>query len=296
MMGRVTMQTMAATAHRNLESSSAKLAQAQQSALDLKKFANISDNPTAAADAMAVRAQQAASEQYGRNISDGTNWLATADSAMASVTTLLQRAKDLSLQGANGATTPAGRDAIAKEIESIRAELLTQANTKYLGRTIFAGNSNQGAAFTDNPLSYTGDPNSSVERRISSGAAVRVDADGAAIFGTTEGNSVFGLLSRIADALRAPGGDVSAELGAMDKAVSGAIDARAELGTRQAQLLRAQTANTNGAVDLENQRSSIEDLDLGRAILDVKTQELAYQAALSVTAKVLQPTLMDFLR
>jgi len=296
MMGRVTLQTMAAAAHRNLESSSAKLAQAQQSAMDLKKYANVSDNPSAAADSLAVRAQQAASAQYARNISDGTNWLATADSAMASVTTLLQRAQDLTLQGANGATTPAGREAIATELESIRAELLTQANTKYLGRSIFAGNSNQGAAFTDNPLNYTGDPSVTVERRISSGAQVRVDADGAAIFGTTDGDPVFTLLSNIAGALRTPGGDVTGHLGALDKAVNRAIDGRAELGTRQAQLLRAQKTNVDGAVDLENQRSSIEDLDLGKAILDVKTQELAYQAALSITAKVLQPTLMDFLR
>ncbi|ALE93442.1 hypothetical protein AOC05_15805 [Arthrobacter alpinus] len=296
MMGRVTMQTMAAAAHRNLESSSAKLAQAQQSALDLKKFPNISDNPAAAADSLAVRAQQAASAQYARNIADGTNWLAAADSAMAGVTTLLQKAKDLVLQGSNGATTQAGREAIATELESIRAELLTQANTQYLGRSIFAGNTNQGVAYTGDPLAYTGNPDSTVERRISSGAAVRVDADGAAIFGTTDGDPVFELLSKIADALRAPGGDVAGQLGAMDTAVNRAIDGRAELGTRHAQLLRAQATNVNTAVDLENQRSSIEDLDLGRAILDVKTQELAYQAALSVTAKVLQPTLMDFLR
>src|SRR6185312_13149978 len=112
---------------------------------------------------------------------------------------------------------------------------------------------------------------------------------------TNEGDSVFGLLSRVAGLLR-NGGDVAATLGEMDKAIQTTIDGRSELGTRHAQLLRAQAANTNSSVDLENQRSSIEDLDLGRAILDLKSQELAYQAALGVTAKVLQPTLMDFLR
>ncbi len=47
---------------------------------------------------------------------------------------------------------------------------------------------------------------------------------------------------------------------------------------------------------LEAQRSSVEDLDLATVILDLQVQEVNYQSALAVTARVLQPTLMDFLR
>ena len=47
---------------------------------------------------------------------------------------------------------------------------------------------------------------------------------------------------------------------------------------------------------LEAQRSGIEDVDLAQAALSLKLQEVSYQAALSVTSKVLQHTLMDFLR
>jgi flagellar hook-associated protein 3 FlgL len=303
MITRVTMQTMAATAQRNLQSSSAKLAGLQQSAMDLKKFSSVSDDPAAAADAMAVRAQQTAAAQYGRNISDGAAWLATADNALAGATTLLQNAKDLTMQGANGAINAEGRKAIAVQLESIRADLLSKANTQYMGRTIFAGNSSAGAAFENGPLPidpvvYTGG-SGSVDRRISANTTIRVDADGAAIFGRDntdgKGDSVFGLLKTIADALRT-GGDVAAHIDAMDTALSTVINGRSEVGARHAHLLRAQEANANAVVDLENQRSGIEDLDLAKAILDVKSQELAYQAALGVTAKVLQPTLMDFLR
>ncbi|NVM96244.1 flagellar hook-associated protein FlgL [Arthrobacter wenxiniae] len=296
MMTRVTMQTMAAAAQRNLQASSAKLAQLQQSATDLKTFSNVSDNPAAAADAMAVRAQQAAAAQYGRNISDGSAWLTTADNALASATTLLQNAKDLTLQGANGAINQDGRDAIAAQLDSIGKDLLSKANTQYMGRSIFAGNSSAGAAYTDgNPPVYNGDA-STVERRISPNTTIQVDANGAAIFGPDKnGDSVFGLLKTIADTLRG-GGDVSAHIDAMDKALSTVINGSAEVGARHAQLLRAQDANANAVVDLENQRSGIEDLDLSKAYLDVKTQEVSYQAALGVTAKVLQPTLMDFLR
>ncbi len=300
MITRVTMQTMSAAAQRNLQSSSTKLAQLQQAATDLKKFSNVSDDPAAAANALAVRAQQTAAAQYGRNISDGAAWLATADNALAGATALLQNAKDLTLQGANGAINQQGREAIAAQLDSIGADLLTKANTQYMGRSIFAGNSSHGAAFKNEPLPtdplvYKGD-GSTVERRISPNTTIQVDANGAEIFGPDkDGASVFGLLKTIADALRA-GGDVSAHIDAMDEVLNTVINGRSEVGARHATLLRAQEANAIAVVDLENQRSGIEDLDLAKAFLDVKSQELAYQAALSVTAKVLQPTLMDFLR
>jgi flagellar hook-associated protein 3 FlgL len=48
-----------------------------------------------------------------------------------------------------------------------------------------------------------------------------------------------------------------------------------------------------GAV--ESRRASIEDVDLGKVILELKTQEMAYQTALAVTSRALQPSLMSFL-
>ena len=49
-------------------------------------------------------------------------------------------------------------------------------------------------------------------------------------------------------------------------------------------------------IDLKASLSDVEDIDYAQAIIEVKSQEMAFQAALSVTAKVIQPTLLDFLR
>lgn len=48
--------------------------------------------------------------------------------------------------------------------------------------------------------------------------------------------------------------------------------------------------------NLEAQRAGIEDMDVGEIVIKLKQQEVTYQAALAVTARTLQPTLMDFLR
>ena len=294
MLARVTLQTTAAAAQRGIQDNAAKLAEAQLKATTLQKNSRLSDDPAAAATSMAVRAAQAQAAQHGRNIDNGDAWLTMVNSSLDTSVSLLQRVQALTIQGANGTMSPLAKKAIAEELDLIRGELLGQANTKFLGRTIFAGNSDEGVAFNGDPLQFTGAADSTVQRRVSSGTEVRVDADGAAIF-VNGATSVFELIANIATDLRA-GTDISPSLGAVNTALDTVIGERSVVGARHAELLRAKDTNANAQVDLEAQRSGVEDLDLGRAILDLKTQELAYQASLSVTAKVLQRTLMDFLR
>lgn len=304
MLGRVTLSTNSAAAQRGMQANAAKLAEAQLKATTLQKNTRLSDDPAAAADSMAVRAAQAQADQHERNITNGDGWLTTINSALNSSVTLLQRVQYLTLQGANGSNSPDAKEAIAVELDALRSDLLTQANAKYLGRTVFAGNSDAGVAFEDgNPPAFTGIisapgvpdvPDLPVQRRISSEATIRVDSDGAAVFGTGT-DSVFAMISQIAADLRS-GADVSASIGTVNTALDRVIGQRSEAGARHAELLRARDTIANGIVDLEAQRAGIEDLDLGKAILDLKTQELAYQATLGVTAKVLSTSLMDYLR
>jgi flagellar hook-associated protein 3 FlgL len=139
-----------------------------------------------------------------------------------------------------------------------------------------------------------------VDRRIGAEMTVRVDAEGEKVFGSDPadgngGNSVFALLDSMIAKLNDTG-SVSEDLNAIDARLNTVINARAEVGTRHAQILKAQETNLDEAVSLEARRSGIEDPDIGKVILDLKMQEVAYQAALQVTARVLQPTLMDFLR
>ena len=185
MITRVTTQTMMNSSLRNLQTSSSELARLQDQAGSRKAITRPSDDPSATANALAVRAAINSNKQYERNINDGNGWLTTADSALASVTELMKKAKDLTVQGANdGALSPLAKEAIAVQLESIRDELLAKANTTYLGRSVFAGTSDAAQAFGSGPgYAYTGGQGT-VERRISDGSTVRVDVDGAQVFGT----------------------------------------------------------------------------------------------------------------
>ena len=292
MINRITNQGLAVAAQRNLQLSLSTLSRLQETASSLKRIGVPSDDPTGTADSLRVRSQQNAVSQFSRNISDGNAWLTTVDTALGQTGDIMKRVRDLTVQGANdGALSPAQKEAVAVELESLRAELLTTANSKYMGRTVFAGNSDAGVAFNDD-LSFTG-LGSAVERRINATTTIRVDADGAATFGEGD-DSVFALVDNIISDLRA-GVNVGARLTEIDDRVATIAGQRGAVGARQAQVLKSQGANMSETVSLEAQRAEIEDVDLGKAILDLKAQEVSYQAALAVTARALQPSLMDFL-
>ena len=49
-------------------------------------------------------------------------------------------------------------------------------------------------------------------------------------------------------------------------------------------------------IDTQAALSEVENVDIAKAIVDLQLQEVAYQAALGATARVIQPSLLDFLR
>lgn len=301
MLGRVTQQTVQASSLRNLQSNLSRMAALQAQMSSGTKLSLPSDDPSATSDVMRLNASSRQLDQFGRNASDGTSWLTTIDTALSSTTTALQRARDLTVQGGNGAYGATSRQALATEIAGIRDDLLKQANTTFLGRTVFAGTSNTGAAYTvgtdasGNPTyTFNGVAGSSVQRQVGADTQVRVDSDGAAVFGNGS-SSVFATLDSIAATLNA-GGDPTSQLADLDKHLNAVTNEAASVGSRQ-RVLDASTADlTSASQTVKMQTSGLQDIDLAEVIMQLKSQEVAYQGALGATGRVLQPTLMDFLK
>ena len=294
MLTRVTNQTLMMSAQQNLAANKTDLARLQDQAADLKAIRRPSDNPSGTASSLQVRGQQAAASQYERNIGNGRGWLASIDTALSHATDILRRVKDLTLQGSSGTVSATGREGIALELEGLRKDLLGQANASFMGRNVFAGNTNAGSAFTDTAPPVFNGTGSSVTRRVADGTTVRVDADGATVFGVGPG-SAFDLIDTIVSDLRS-GADPKPNLAAIDQRVHTILTQHAEVGSRDAQILRAQEVNMQQQGALEAQRTEIEDVDRGKAFLELQLQQTNYSAALAVTAKVLPQSLMDFLR
>ena len=294
MIGRVTSHTIFSDNARNLQTAIANLSSAQNTATTQAKLNLPSDDPSAVASALQVRGALKAVDQYGRNISDANGWLTSADNALSQTYSMLKSVRDSVIQGANGSMSQSARNDIARQLESIRDALLGQANTSYLGRSIFAGSSDAGQAYSSAGYAFSGAAGSSVNRRVGDGQSVRVDVDGSAVYGNGPA-SMFSDLDTIISDLRTSG-NISADISLVDARMLAVSTAQSQVGSQLSAVQNAQTANANQLAILQGKKSDLENVDTGQSILNLTMMNNVYSASLMVTAKSLQTSLMDFLR
>lgn len=292
---RITQTMMNRHSLDSLQTSLGRLSRLQEQLSTGRVLNRPSDSPTDTTSAMRIRSSLADVKQYGRNASDGNGWLSIIDSALTSANDQVMRARDLALQGANeGVAGQTVRDSLAAEVDQIREGLITTANSDYLGRPVFGGVTAGPAAY-DATGTYVGTPGT-VNRTVAEGTLVRVDVDGGTAFGPA-GSSVFDHLSALATALR--GGDqatISASIAALDADRDRITTTQTEVGSRQNRVEAAIQAASDGELRLSTSLSNVESADLPKVVVDLQMQQVAYQAALGATARVMQPSLMDFLR
>lgn len=296
---RVTQNLMTRRSLESLQTGLSRLSRTQEQLSTGRILNRPSDSPTDTTAAMRIRSSIGDQQQYARNAEDGLGWLGQIDTTLTGMSDQLRRARDLALQGANdGAVAQAARDALATEVEQIREGLLSSANTTYLGRPVFGGVTAGSVAYVEQPdgtVAYAGTPGA-VNRTVGVGIVVDVQLGGPDVFGANPA-SVFDDLDALALALRA--GDtagVQTSIGALNGAMDRLTSDLADVGTRYGRLERAAQAANDTVLSLSTSLSEIENTDLPRAMVDLQLQEVAYQAALASTARVLQPSLVDFLR
>ncbi len=246
--------------------------------------------------ALELRARLRAHEQERRNIEDGQRWVDLADLELQSAVDQMHRVRELAIRGANS-TNAADRVAIASEVAAIRDGLLSIANTRQQGRGIFAGFATGDAVTKVGGVwTYTGDAGA-VMRRISDDLEVQVNVIAADAFGFAAGNDVFTLLDDLETALLtddAVGIDTSISDVAL--ATDTLLESLATLGSAGR---RIEDASLEVLADIELVRgeiSTIEDVDLSEALLELSLNETAYQAAMTAFTRASQSSLVDFLR
>jgi flagellar hook-associated protein 3 FlgL len=292
---RVTTNSITTQVLANLQRNIARGGQLQEQLSSGKAINRPSDSPTGTVASMQLRGDQRAMERYSRNADDGIAWLSAVDTTLTGALTQVNRVRDLTLQGlSSGSTSPESRSALAAEIDSIRQGLIATANAKYLDRPVFGGTTAGGVAY-DGAGTYVGD-SGQVTRTVGNNVKVRVDTSGEEAFGTGV-NQLFTVLQGISDSLRANDtAAVGTEMTKLDLTADGMKTTLADVGARYNRVSQMQETAVDRILTLKTQRSDIEDVDLAQAIMEMQLQETAYQAALAATAKVIQPSLMDFLR
>lgn len=312
---RVTQSMLSSNMLRNLNTSYGKMSKLQEQMNSGKVINRPSDDPVIAVKGMGYRVDLDKNEQYQRNMREAHTWLDSTDESLDQVGSTLHRIKELIIQAANDTNTTEDRQKISTEIAQIKEQLRDIANTKVGESYIFSGTHTNSPLYTKDPL--TTNPTTGQNVAITTtGAAKPIEVnvfDGISMPINIRGDEYFkevdDFMARIESILQSPATSekISSELGvtvtngagtvlALDGIYEKTLTLRAGVGARQNRVELMENRLEMQEVNVTKQLSLNEDTDYAKAITDMATTESIHQAALSVGAKIIQQTLVDFIR
>lgn len=300
-MNRITQDQLTTTTLARLQQRLEEVGEANATVASGKQVRRPSDDPAQANRAMVLRADESARRQQQRNAEDAASRLELTDSTLQSIGDRLHRVRDLAAQGVRGDADDREREAIAAEMDELGEELVSLANRSHAGRPLFAGFGDGPAVEPDGAGGFDFHPKGGGERitrAIGPNDEVEINRTAAEIFGAAGGGEdTLALVDRVAGHLRA--GDLDAASAALDD-LDGARETlnahRSALGVAHNRVENAIDQAERDLIAVQEERSTVEDADMSEAIMELQTQEVAYEAALGSLSRVLQPSLMDFLR
>ncbi|WP_368974622.1 flagellar hook-associated protein FlgL [Caldifermentibacillus hisashii] len=285
---RVTQSMLSNNMLRNLSNNYNKMGKLQDQLTTQKRITRPSDDPVVAMLGLGYRDSLNKVQQYSRNISEATNWLDSTDDAISQGVKVLQRIRELTVQASNGTYEEGQRGAIAVEVDQLKEQLETIAQTQVGGKYIFNGE-NTNKAPTAGDFS-DGD----IELEIFDGIKLNVNTKGSELF-----KSVFNTLDSLKSKLEdktASDTDISGFLDTLDSEIDHFLKIQADVGAKQNRVDMMKDRLSSQETIATEIMSKNEDVEIEKVITELITQESVQRAALSVGARIIQPSLVDFLR
>lgn len=300
---------------RNLQLSTSKVQQTMNQLSSLKEVSKSSDNPLLVAKILDLNVSVAQNKTYGQTISDSTQWSQTQDSALDSVSTLMLNIRNLIEASANsGTVTQETLDANRKEISQAIAGVVDALNTNYDGRYIFGGTKTQEPPFKVikdrqgqvTSFEYQGNADD-LQREISNGVTLDLATDGSRFMNAagssglneTEPAELTQFFNGLIDTLKS--GDPDRELSSkylegIDKFTDNFTDYRSKIGSIENRLSSASARNSAEKNTLAETLSNKQDVDVAEKFMEYQNQMVAYQSTLSMGTRIMQTTILDYIR
>jgi flagellar hook-associated protein 3 FlgL len=285
----------------NLNKNNKALEKFQEQMSSGKKIGKPSDDPVTAVRGMFNRTVLNEIEQYKRNIDDGISWMTVTDEALNEVTTVLQRVRELAVQGLSATNDTNGRYAIADEINQLKEHLGGIANSQVAGKYIFAGTDVKTPPYrvdSDVANSVEAFRNANLEKielQVGQTNSVQINVFGKNVFNNDGNGGIFKVLEDIVANYNS-GNTSSDYLTRLDKQMDNLLQERSELGARMNRMELSLSRIDGLEISTTRLLSKEEDVDISKVIVDLKAQENVQRSALSVGARIIQPSLIDFLR
>ena len=293
---RITYNALVETTLRNLNKTMERLDRLQDQLTSGQRISAPSHDPVGVAAAMEFKCGLLEIEQFIKNADSAQSWLEATDSALDSVSAVLQRARELAVQAANGTTSQIDKQAMAREVSALLDQAVALGNSTYSGQYLFAGFKIDAAPFSlvsgpPTTVVNAGD-DGQIARLVDRQATIVVNISGSSAF-----DQVFAALIGLRDDLN--NGDssaVSARLADLDSAIDSVVTIRSEVGARINRVGNQKDRLENLRVNIIGLLSKTQDVDMAEAITQFAMQQNVYKAALGAGAQAIQPSLLDYLR
>ncbi len=289
---RVTQSMLSNNMLRNLSASYNKMGKLQDQLVTGKKVNRPSDDPVVAMKGIGYRTTVNKIAQFQRNLGEVNNWIDSSDDALDHVGQVMHRAKELATNMANGTLTPEDRKKIQSEIDQLREQIQDLANTKVGDKYIFSGTKTDKPLFKDGVMQADDAFGKAVEIEVFDGVMLQVNTDTVDMF--KEIDEMFGQMKEAVEDENTTQFDQF--IGQIDANMDKVLTTRADIGARQNRVEMMENRLSSQEVAATKQMSDNEDIDYEEVITEMLTQEAVHRAALAVGARIIQPSLVDFLR
>ncbi|MCA1011247.1 flagellar hook-associated protein FlgL [Halobacillus halophilus] len=288
---RVTQSMLSNNMLRNLSQSYGQMGKYQEQLTTGKKITKPSDDPVVSMKGINYRSQLTEVQQYKRNIGEVHNWMDSSDSSLDKATQAMQRVRELTVQASNGTYDTEQKANIAKEIRQLKEHMADIANTKVNDKYIFNG-ANTTEEPVDTKVFTINSSMSKVEIGVTEGVRIQANVNPQPVFD----QGLFDDLEAFAADLENGSNKLDGYIAVFDNKINQIVNERADLGARMNRVDLIEDRLESQEITASKMMSNNEDADIERVITNLKTQESIHRAALGVGSRIIQPTLMDFLR
>ena len=292
---RVTNKMTAELVTRDLYRAQQLLLDAQVRVSTGKRINKPSDDPIGMGKVLDYRKIISKIEQYNENISYGKNQLEFTSTILDEIETLLNDAQEWALKYSTGSDISAS--AAQNEVEAIYDHIMDLANTKIENNYIFAGHVTNTVPFTKDAsynATYAGD-DGDVNVLVGDNVQVKINATGTDIF--YGGADVFGSLKNLIDAIGANDPTAAyAEVANLQSAIDQVQNVSTENSIYYGRLDASENFLIKYKSNIEDMLTDTENMDPAQAIVEMQLQETAYITCLETASKIIQPSLVDFVK
>lgn len=308
---RVTNKMLSNNFLRDMRTNLSNMSKIQNQMSSGKQINKPSDDPAKASKIMRMYSEIDANKQYNSNIKNTTNWLDMTDETLDRIGGVVGRIDELLVSTGNAGYGEEQRQAIKDEVNERVEELSGLLNTTFDGKFIFGGTrgttkpteasadgDNMKLALSTTNIDEINQIKSKVSVEVSQGVTMEYNVTATEVMNYGDDGNLMELLGNITSHL--DGGETSLlageDLEGIQKAMTNILKLRSQVGAKQNRMESAESRNVDANFNMTEILAATEDIDITETVMEYANMQTIYMASLQTSAKVLQPSLLDYLR